>query len=189
MGPEEDEVMINIDGSFKETTAGFRAVLRDHKGKVTDCATGGSEPISVATHELQGVELGLNLAIANHLPKVHLCVDSMTVFLLFNSPEPKPPWSLIHLWRRVSALLGKFQRVRVSYFYRETNRAADWLASQNPGWNVVRLTPGQFSSEFSLIHLEDSSGKLYWREFCFFFSFFVRLFASVLFFVLVFGLS
>ncbi|XP_026399752.1 uncharacterized protein LOC113295636 [Papaver somniferum] len=109
MGPEEDEVMINTDGSLKETTAGFGFVLRDHKGDVIDCAVGGCEPMFVVVHELQGVELGLNLVVLNQLPKVHVCVDSMTIFLLLNKSEPKPPRNLIHMWRRFCALLGNFK--------------------------------------------------------------------------------
>ncbi|XP_026451813.1 uncharacterized protein LOC113352177 [Papaver somniferum] len=51
-GPDENEVMINTDGSKREHTAGFGDVLRDHMAEMLDAAYGGSHPISILVHEL-----------------------------------------------------------------------------------------------------------------------------------------
>ncbi|XP_026419873.1 uncharacterized protein LOC113315838 [Papaver somniferum] len=163
IGPEEDEIMISTNGSLKETSVGYGALLRNKEGQVTDCAYGGSYHISVASHELQGVELGLNLAIENHIPKIHINLDSMAIFLLLSKADLHPPWSLIHIWRRVCALLQNFERVKFSHCYREINRATDFLASIHPEHGIVRLLQSQFSLEFQKILYEDSTRKVYWR--------------------------
>ncbi|XP_026436971.1 uncharacterized protein LOC113334962 isoform X2 [Papaver somniferum] len=61
--PDPDLIMVNTDGSRKDHSGGWGAILRDCSGTVLAAAKGGGPPMSVNAHELQGVELGLNLAI------------------------------------------------------------------------------------------------------------------------------
>lgn len=63
LAPKGYDVMINTDGSMNEDSAGFGAILRDTLGDPSAASYGGSPPTSVIKHELQGVEMGLQLAI------------------------------------------------------------------------------------------------------------------------------
>lgn len=84
-------IMISSDGSLKENNIGFGVLLRNKDGNVIDCAYGGCYPISVDAHEMQGVELGLKLAIENYVPRIHASVDIMAIFLLLSNVDPHPP--------------------------------------------------------------------------------------------------
>lgn len=57
LAPSIDEVMMNSDGSLRDESGGFGAILRISNGDVLDAACGGYFPNSVMAHELQGVEL------------------------------------------------------------------------------------------------------------------------------------
>lgn len=163
IGPDEDEIMINSDGSLTENSAGFGALLRTRSGEVVDCAYGGSQPILVAAHELQGVKLGLRLAIEHNLSKIHIMIDSITIVLLLKMIDPKPPWNSLSIWRRVCLMLSQFERVKISHCFREINRAADFLAGIHPSCKFIRLATSQFSHDLQTILLEDSSRKVYFR--------------------------
>ncbi|XP_026383439.1 uncharacterized protein LOC113278933 [Papaver somniferum] len=136
--PEGDVIMVNTDGSKTDLSGGSGVILRDKNGDVIGCQIGGSSPISVPAHELQGVELGLMLAAFHNCQDIHGCLDSMTIYMLLKSENPKPPWNMMHIWRRVQDLLRKFKTVKFDHCFRETNRAADFLASKHPNQRFVR---------------------------------------------------
>lgn len=161
--PAEDEVMVNIDGSKTDSSSGYGAIIRDTGGFPVAAACGGSVPRTVLLHEMQGADLGLQLALRCKCLKIHLSTDSMALFHLFKSKNPKPPWTLIYLWRKISFLRRQFRRVRCSHVYRETNRAADWLAAKHPNEAFVELDLSELGEELSTIILEDRSLKTYFR--------------------------
>lgn len=97
LAPSQDEVMVNIDGSKSDNSGGFGAVIRDFNADVLSAACGGSPVISVLSQELQGAELGMNLAILKNQLRIHLSTDSMAVYNLFTSPNPSPLECLANL--------------------------------------------------------------------------------------------
>ncbi|XP_026457292.1 uncharacterized protein LOC113358007 [Papaver somniferum] len=72
-----------VSGKSTIWTTGFKkisskgVVLRVNSREVVAATKGGVPAISVNAHELQGVELGFNLAIMRGFKKVHLAIDSM----------------------------------------------------------------------------------------------------------------
>ncbi|XP_026433567.1 uncharacterized protein LOC113331007 [Papaver somniferum] len=70
--PEGDIIMVNTDGSKTDLSGGSGAIIRYKNGDVIDCAIGGSSPISAPAHELQGVELGLKLAVFHNCQDIHV---------------------------------------------------------------------------------------------------------------------
>ncbi|XP_026417267.1 uncharacterized protein LOC113312744 [Papaver somniferum] len=108
LAPETNETMINTDGSNSDDAGSFGAILRDHNAEVLSDASGDGPSISVLAHELQGVELGMKMAIQLDKFKVHIATDSMAVVNLFTNPEPDPPWNVIQIWRRIKLLKRRF---------------------------------------------------------------------------------
>lgn len=159
--PEMDFIMINDDGSMRLLTGGWGAVLRVSSGEVVVVAKGGGPSIFVNVHELQGVELGFNLAIVRGFKKVHLAIDSMFIYFLLTKDDFSPPWNLIQIWRRVKRMRSSFEVLKVSHVYRETNRAADHLTSYHPPIKWVDVGIEDFSPECFEIIKEDSEGKLF----------------------------
>ncbi|XP_026419465.1 uncharacterized protein LOC113315396 [Papaver somniferum] len=123
--PDDNEIMINTDGSKYDSAGGFGAILRDNTAEVIEAASGNDPFISGFAHELQGVELGFKMAIKKNLFRVHLATDSMAVYNLLTNPNFEPPWNVLQIWRRVKRLRERFEVCRVSHCYKETNRAAD----------------------------------------------------------------
>ncbi|XP_026451487.1 uncharacterized protein LOC113351768 [Papaver somniferum] len=94
LAPTGYDVMINTDGSMSGDGDGFGAIIRDSLGNHLIATTGGSHSISVETHELQGVELGLKIGLEIEEKCIHLCTDSLSTCLLLKSNDPKPPGRL-----------------------------------------------------------------------------------------------
>lgn len=111
--------MVNTDGSRRDLSGGWGAILRDQYGDVIADAKGGGPPISINAHELQGVELGLNLALVRGHRRIHLAIDSVTIYLLLIYKDGKPPWNMLQIWRRVVKLREVFEVFKVSHVYRE----------------------------------------------------------------------
>lgn len=138
--------------------------MRDDSGEVIAAAKGGGPAISVNAHELQGIELGLNLAIVRDIKKAHLAIDSMFIYFLLTKKEFTPPWNLIQIWRRVERLKTSFEVLKISQIYRETNRAPDHLASFHLSSRWVDVAIKKFSIKLCKIIREDKDGKLYPRS-------------------------
>ncbi|XP_026399182.1 uncharacterized protein LOC113295037 [Papaver somniferum] len=164
LGLEEDEIMINTDGSKREDSGGCGSILRDHDGDVLSAVSGGSLPLTVMDHELQGVEMGMQGVISLHKPKAHLAIDSKEVYHLFTRPGSKPPWRCLHIWRRIKKLKNTFSSLKVSHCYKETNRAADFLASLHPIVPWVEIRFDEFTTDFREILAADKLQKVILRK-------------------------
>ncbi|XP_026459646.1 uncharacterized protein LOC113360345 [Papaver somniferum] len=162
--PTGYDVMINTDGSMTDNGAGFGAIIKDSLGDQLIAATGGSHPISVSAHEMQGVELGLKIALKIEAQRIHLCIDSMSTCLLLKNHDPKPPWDTIQIWRRVKMLLSKFASVKISHCYKESNRVAHHLAGLYPSSNYVKISVAEFTLDFKEILAADKVGKFFIRH-------------------------
>lgn len=117
--------------------------------------------ISVFSHELQGIELGITLAIQKHQFIVHLAIDSMTVFNLLNTKDHDPPWNVIQIWRRVKKLKEMFIKWRVTFFYKETNRVVDFLDGLHLGRAWVEIRHDEFTTNFREIFAADKAQHVY----------------------------
>ncbi|XP_026447428.1 uncharacterized protein LOC113347950 [Papaver somniferum] len=176
LAPDPDEVMINTDGSKYDDAGSFGVILRDHTAEVVSAASGGSPPISVLVHELQGVELGLKMALSFEKLKVHIASDSMAVYNLLTNPEPEPPWNVLQIWRRIKHLRKKFSSWKVTHYYRETNKFVDHLAGLYLGDTWVEIRPEDFSPDFREILAADKAQKIYHRRSRRFFFVFLSVF-------------
>ncbi|XP_026450576.1 uncharacterized protein LOC113350658 [Papaver somniferum] len=164
MKPVTGEVAINTDGSLSDNAAGFGAIIRDEVGTPLDVVTGSSEPLTITHHELHGVEAGLNLAVLKNHTRVSLRSDSMTAVSYLLRPNPKPPWKCHHIWESIKRLRAMFLQCSVHHTYRETNKAADFLASSHPTGDFIVIDPNNFSEELKKIVYEDAIVKVYIRE-------------------------
>ena len=60
--PDPNWALLNTDGSLQQNSAGYGAIIRDHRGEVLAAAAGSDDPSTITQHELQAVEMGLKLA-------------------------------------------------------------------------------------------------------------------------------
>ncbi|XP_026411017.1 uncharacterized protein LOC113306274 [Papaver somniferum] len=161
--PAEDEVAVNTDGSMADSDAGYGSIIRDHNGTPLDAVAGSPTPLSITHHELQGVEAGFKLVVTKGHSKVSLRTDSMTVATYLLSYDPKPPWHCHHVWESIQRYRALLAEVTILHNYRETNRAADALASSKPSGVFIIIDPTNFDEKLKRIIEEDASGKLYKR--------------------------
>ncbi|XP_026396164.1 uncharacterized protein LOC113290791 [Papaver somniferum] len=164
MYPQFDEVMINTNGSKTNSAGGFGAIIRDHEAGVIGAVSGEGPVISVFAHELQGVELGLTLALQKHCFHVHLGIDSMVVYNLLTCNDLEPPWTVLQIWRRILELNKKFARWRVTFCYKETNKDTDLLVGlylRRP-WAEIRHE--EFTADFREILATDKAQQVYHRR-------------------------
>lgn len=101
--------MNNSDGSLKEESGGFGALLKTPGGDVVVVSNrGSSHHISVLFHELQGAELGLKMDWKENVHIMHIFIDYMLIYNLLVNPDLQPPWNVLQIWRRIKALKKKF---------------------------------------------------------------------------------
>ncbi|OVA06141.1 Ribonuclease H domain [Macleaya cordata] len=161
--PEADKVMVNTDGSLKTDIAGYGAIVRDRPGNVLAAVTGSSNPRSITLHEFQGVEAGLLLAASRGLRRISVRSDSMVVVSILNS-SITPPWHTRAVYHRIKMLVSRFDHCDFRHVFRETNRAADHLASLYPTAEYHEVLPSSFAEDMKKIVFEDSVGKMYRRS-------------------------
>lgn len=107
---------------------GFGAIIRDAEGIAIAAAAGSSSHSSINIIELQGVEVGLILAENNGVRDVIVGTDSTNCvqYIKHNTP---PPWQAIPIVRRIKQMIQRLNHFDIVHIFRETNRAADHLAS------------------------------------------------------------
>ncbi|OVA18802.1 Ribonuclease H domain [Macleaya cordata] len=160
--PSNRCVMLNTDGSLCDDFAGFGAIIRNEDGEVQAAAAGSSSPISVAVHELQGLEIGLRLAFLHGFHRIQVGVDSKQV-IAYVQRLATPPWIAIPIMRSIWHMIRGLEEFSIQHVYRETNRAADHLASLYPSAVFVEITPSSFAEDLKKIIFYDKAGKAYPR--------------------------
>ncbi|XP_026399002.1 uncharacterized protein LOC113294842 [Papaver somniferum] len=158
-GPCEPDIMINSDGSLREESGGFGAILRKPGGAVIVAASGGGPPMFVVAHEMQGLELGLKMAKKEGAASVHISIDSMVVYNLLTNSDMVPPCPVLQIWRRIKTLKTCFHGWKVSHCYKESNRVADYLAGLHFTGEWVEIKEENFSPEIKDILANDASQK------------------------------
>ncbi|CAI9763023.1 unnamed protein product [Fraxinus pennsylvanica] len=161
--PDFGWTMWNSDGSIDRERAGVCGLFRDYLG-VPVCAYVSKYPgVDIFLAELWAIWRGLIVASSLGIKLIWVESDSMSVVKTINKEQPYGPKAsscLKHTWK----LLKKFDKYLVSHSWRETNRAADYLAKMDlPGSDVV-LWPGDFPCGLSRIIKEDALGTMYYRR-------------------------
>ncbi|OVA04232.1 hypothetical protein BVC80_1403g18 [Macleaya cordata] len=160
--PSNSCVMINTDGSMCANIASFEAIIRNDKGVVQAVAAGSSTPTFIAIHELQGLEIGLRLASLHSYRRIQVEVDSSAVVAYVNR-RVTPPWMAIPIMRSIWHMIRGLEVFSIQHVYRETNRAADHLASLYPSTDFVEIIPSSFAEDLKKIVFDDMIGRAYLR--------------------------
>ncbi|KAF6176121.1 hypothetical protein GIB67_000215 [Kingdonia uniflora] len=100
--PNQDEVMINTDGSMTGNIGAFGAVIRSYPGIPLKAATGNCKAISVSLHELQG-----KLARTNSFDKACLGTDS-AMAIMYIKKQVEPPWEGRWILREIHRRIDEF---------------------------------------------------------------------------------
>ena len=114
--------------------------------------------------ELLAVQRGLIIAWASNYKQVIVSVDSEVVvkLLVRESPASSP---FIHIIRRCQAFMARKEWVvKIEHCYRETNRAADWLANRGVFLDQKMTMFEAIPKDLHAILLEDHSGVAWSRS-------------------------
>ncbi|OVA09159.1 hypothetical protein BVC80_8223g13 [Macleaya cordata] len=163
---------VNIDGHLsKHGYGGYAAIVRDHKGKAIVAAAGSSgRPVPRLYLDLQGVKRGLELALKYGCPRVEVCTDSLYVSRIagnkpsldgMNFHKESELDSVVPILEEIIKLKSEFILFYTSYFPREYNRAAIYLAKMGAKIGVEReeieFHPEKFPKQLQKIVHEDAN--------------------------------
>ncbi|OVA01778.1 Ribonuclease H domain [Macleaya cordata] len=160
--PSPGFMMINTDGSLNDGATGFGAIIRDEEGDALTAVVGSSVPKTITYHELQGLEAGLRLTASHNYRNVQVGTDSITVLSYFQQPID-PPWIAIPIMRRICKMIQNLKSFQIQHIYRQTNRAADHLASLYRTSDFLEIVPSAFAEDLKKIVFDDKVGKAYYR--------------------------
>ncbi|OUZ99762.1 Ribonuclease H domain [Macleaya cordata] len=153
---------LNTDGSVDPKNAGLGGLLRDHIGKPI-CGFVSKVPQEGSFYvELWAIWRGLILALGQGHKAIWVESDSLSAVNVINRKQHCPYKAescLKHIWD----LLEKFEHYRISYAWRQVNRAADYLAKMNLDGSDIVLWPTDFPSSLCKIIEEDAKGMKYYR--------------------------
>lgn len=153
---------LNTDGSIQKGNASFGGILRDYRGEPS-CAFVSKVPQGdIFLVELWAIWRGLVLAWGQGVKVIWVESDSMSVVRTINREQPSGPKAYRCL-KCIWILLSKFDNYKVSHAWRETNRAADYLAKMVIRGNDVVLWPDDFPDRLCSIIKKDAKGKKYLR--------------------------
>lgn len=141
---------------------GYGAILRNESGEAIGACAGGSEAQTVIKLELQGLQAGLKLARSHEARKLEISTDSHGMLLQLTNKK-LPAWDLRHVHARIKRELEQLEGYKLYHHYRETNKAADYLARSFPNCAYVEFTPSSFAEDLKKIVYEDKIGKQFKR--------------------------
>ncbi|CAL5417932.1 uncharacterized protein LOC114269753 isoform X1 [Camellia sinensis] len=160
--PEFGWTKLNTDGSVGRDNASFGGLLRDYNGDPI-CAYVSKIPINdIFLVELLAIWRGLVLALGQGIKVIWVESDSLSVVKTINKEQTYGPRASSYL-KRIWLLLKKFEKYEVSHSWRETNRAADYLAKMDLMGSDVVLWPVGFPDSLCSIINEDAQGRWYRR--------------------------
>ncbi|OVA05568.1 Ribonuclease H domain [Macleaya cordata] len=162
--PYQGAVLINCDGSLNDISGSFRAIIRNHEGVVLATAAGIARRSTMIIYELQELEAGLRLANKYGFKRVCVGTDSQVMVSVFHKPNTKLPWTARYIWRCIKNYVNNLDFFSIKYINRQSNCAADNLASIWPTAEFMEINPGSFSEELKKIILEDKCKKVYYHS-------------------------
>jgi ribonuclease HI len=126
------KLIINTDGLSKNNPgpAAIGAILKDTRGKVVATV---SKAIGVATNneaEYRAIVAALEKALKLGAEQIELRSDSELVVNQLNGRYKIKSTALRPFYLQAAQLLGKFEKVAVTYVPREQNTEADRLANE-----------------------------------------------------------
>jgi ribonuclease HI len=161
--PDFGWTKLNTDGSITPKRSGFGGLLRDHMGDPICAFASNARGDDIFLVELWAIESGLRLALDMGTNVIWVESDSLSAVKSINNDQPfsqKAASCLKNIWE----LLRKFEKHKVSHAWRETNRAADYLAKMVLfEKDYMVLLPHDFPSGLHKIIKDDSEEKIYCR--------------------------
>lgn len=160
--PDFGWIKLNTDGSIDSENAGIGGLFRDYEGNAICGFVSKASGHDIFLVELWAIWRGLVLALNLHIQVVWVESDSLSVVNTINRQQPysgKADACLKQIW----LLLKKFKKYKVSHSWRETNRAADYLAKMVVERDVV-LWPADFPTSLNNIIKDDAEGMVYCRR-------------------------
>ncbi|KAB5557040.1 hypothetical protein DKX38_007949 [Salix brachista] len=125
--PDFGWIKLNTDGSIDSENAGIGGLFRDYEGNAICGFVSKATGHDIFLVELWAIWRGLVLALNLHIQVVWVESDSLSVVNTINRQQPYSGKADACL-KQIRLLLKKFKKHRVSHSWRETNRAADYLA-------------------------------------------------------------
>ncbi|PIA60058.1 hypothetical protein AQUCO_00400735v1 [Aquilegia coerulea] len=126
--PKQGFVKLNTDGSLKKTRAGYGGLLRSNEGRVIECFTAQCKCKSVLELELLAIQKGIELSIKEGYAQLEVASDSLKAIQIIKK-KARCPAHCRNTVQEIWDAQNHFEEVTFTHAYRETNRAADLLAS------------------------------------------------------------
>ena len=161
--PKVGWTKLNTDGSVHRESASFGGLVRDYRGEPICAFVSKAPQGDIFLVELWAIWRGLVLSLGLGIKAIWVESDSMSVVKTINKQQPSCPKAdscLKQIWK----LLRKFDKYDISHSWRETNRAADYLARMVLQRNDVVLWPVDFPCSLCNIIKDDAKGKKYLRR-------------------------
>ncbi|KAF5203664.1 hypothetical protein FRX31_006748 [Thalictrum thalictroides] len=160
--PKREVFKINTDRSVREEGAGYGGLVRDSEGNMVVGFSCASSIKSVMFQELQAILKRLVGASFMRLQAVVVESDSLRAIQCILKKE-KPPWFCEDMVVEIQMRAQGFQIAEFKHNFRETNKAADYLAGQLGVVDICNFFVNHIDEKLVVILKEDSDGKLYTR--------------------------
>jgi ribonuclease HI len=160
--PDFGWIKLNTDGSIDSENAGIGGLFRDYEGNAICGFVSKASGHDIFLVELWAIWRGLVLALNLHIQVLWVESDSLSVVNTINRQQPYSGKADACL-KQIRLLLKKFKKHKVSHSWRETNRAADYLAKMVVERDVV-LWPADFPTSLNNIIKDDAEGMVYCRR-------------------------
>ncbi|KAJ6304718.1 hypothetical protein OIU78_020314 [Salix suchowensis] len=161
--PDFGWIKLNTDGSIDSENAGIGGLFRDYEGNAICGFVSKATGHDIFLVELWAIWRGLVLALNLHIQVVWVESDSLSVVNTINRQQPYSGKADACL-KQIRLLLKKFKKHKVSHSWRETNRAADYLAKMFIERVDVVLWPADFPTSLNNIIKDDAQGMVYRRR-------------------------
>ncbi|KAF9597881.1 hypothetical protein IFM89_022093 [Coptis chinensis] len=146
---------------MSESRCGIGGIIRDSNGEVQLAFTGSGGLRSVLFQELKAILCGLKGSLKIQSSRIQVASDSLRAVNILKGKE-SPPWQCAKVTAAIKKLLREFVSVSFVHVFRETNRAADHLASLATDHEVEYFVPPLTSVLMSIVE-EDKKETVYLR--------------------------
>lgn len=161
--PPNDWIKANFDGAAKGNpgVAGCGGVIRDSFGNFIGATT---SPLGSQTNHLAEAAGAFHIInLAQSLNIKHLWLEGDSKNIIDYLKEKSPPSSTIKSWIEEAKLtLAKFEKVKISHAYRESNAVVNFFSNEGVKSKEVRTwlnTNDLNSNVCALINYDKSHGK------------------------------
>ena len=162
--PAGGAVKLNCDGtkSSRGTAAGF--VLRNWKGSFILAGTRYLDKAPILVAEVVAIRDGLKSALEAGFHHIEVEGDNQVVIHAIQG-RTKAPWSIAPIIEDIRNLTTGSAHISFQHIYRESNRAADWMAKFGCTLQSVPLTIFSTcpSREFLFLLTDDNLGRSFVR--------------------------